>query len=61
VARSIATSTNSVAGVSTGRETQQGVTVDTSEWDRRYRDPELVWTAQPNRFLVEQVAACPAT
>jgi SAM-dependent methyltransferase len=33
--------------------------VDAAGWDRRYRDPELVWTAKPNRFLVEQVADLP--
>ena len=26
------------------------------DWDRRYEAAELVWTAQPNRFLVEEVA-----
>ena len=27
------------------------------EWDDRYRQRELVWTATPNRFLVSEVAA----
>jgi SAM-dependent methyltransferase len=26
------------------------------EWDRRYADSELLWTAQPNRFLVAEAA-----
>ena len=26
------------------------------EWNRRYEGTELVWTARPNRFLVEEVA-----
>ena len=28
-------------------------------WDRRYAERELVWTSQPNRFLVAEVAALP--
>jgi SAM-dependent methyltransferase len=28
---------------------------DSSEWDRRYADRELVWTSQANRFLVAEV------
>ncbi len=27
-----------------------------ADWDARYARDDLVWTAQPNRFLVEQVA-----
>jgi len=30
--------------------------VTSSHWDEKYRDEELIWTAQPNRFLVEEVA-----
>lgn len=30
--------------------------MDRSDWDRRYETTELVWTAEPNRFLVEEVA-----
>jgi SAM-dependent methyltransferase len=30
--------------------------VDREHWNRRYANSELVWTADPNRFLVEEVA-----
>ncbi|MGV9372996.1 class I SAM-dependent methyltransferase [Micromonospora tulbaghiae] len=31
--------------------------MDSSAWDERYASaPELVWTAEPNRFVVEEVA-----
>lgn len=30
------------------------------EWDRRYQGSELLWSATPNRFLVEQVTGLPA-
>lgn len=30
--------------------------MDRTDWDRRYESAELVWTAGPNRFLVEEVA-----
>ncbi|HEY5108535.1 MAG TPA: class I SAM-dependent methyltransferase [Acidimicrobiales bacterium] len=30
--------------------------MDRHDWDERYGGDDLVWTAQPNRFLVEQVA-----
>jgi SAM-dependent methyltransferase len=33
--------------------------MDAAEWDRRYADTDLVWSAGPNRFLVEQVADLP--
>ncbi|HET6690358.1 MAG TPA: class I SAM-dependent methyltransferase, partial [Miltoncostaeaceae bacterium] len=26
------------------------------DWDRRYAEPRLVWSAEPNRFLVEELA-----
>lgn len=29
------------------------------DWDRRYAESELVWSAEPNRFLVEEVQALP--
>jgi SAM-dependent methyltransferase len=28
---------------------------DSQEWDRRYASAELVWTAEPNRFVAEQL------
>ncbi len=34
--------------------------MDASAWDERYRGAELVWGAEPNRFLVEEVAGMPA-
>ena len=33
--------------------------VDSREWDQRYAGTELVWTAQPNRFVVEELQALP--
>jgi len=33
--------------------------VDSQEWDRRYAGAELVWTAEPNRFVVEELADVP--
>jgi SAM-dependent methyltransferase len=30
-------------------------TMEAEEWDRRYATSELVWTAQPNRFLVSEL------
>lgn len=30
--------------------------VDSQAWDRRYAGRELLWTSQPNRFLVEEAA-----
>ena len=29
--------------------------MDSQEWDRRYAGAELVWTAEPNRFVVEEL------
>jgi 2-polyprenyl-3-methyl-5-hydroxy-6-metoxy-1,4-benzoquinol methylase len=29
--------------------------MDSQEWDRRYAGRELVWTSDPNRFLVQEV------
>jgi hypothetical protein len=29
--------------------------MDAAEWDARYADTELLWTATANRFLVEEV------
>ncbi|MGL5928424.1 MAG: class I SAM-dependent methyltransferase [Dermatophilaceae bacterium] len=34
--------------------------MDAAAWDDRYADSELVWTAEPNRFVVEQVSPLPA-
>jgi len=30
--------------------------MDREEWNRLYEDKELVWSAEPNQFLVEEVA-----
>lgn len=30
--------------------------MDAQGWNRRYATSELIWTAEPNRFLVEEVA-----
>jgi SAM-dependent methyltransferase len=30
--------------------------MDAGDWDERYRSAELVWTAGPNRFVVERTA-----
>jgi SAM-dependent methyltransferase len=30
--------------------------VDAAAWDARYADTELLWSAEPNRFVVEQMA-----
>lgn len=30
--------------------------MDRNQWNERYRTAELVWTAEPNRFLVAEVA-----
>lgn len=30
--------------------------MDREEWDRRYLEKDLVWSAEPNRFLVEEAA-----
>jgi len=34
--------------------------VDSEHWNRRYASAELVWTAEPNRFLVAEVGTLPA-
>ena len=34
--------------------------MDSDVWNRRYADRELVWTSEPNRFLVAEAAALPA-
>jgi SAM-dependent methyltransferase len=31
--------------------------MDTASWDRRYEGRELIWTAEPNRFLVAETEA----
>ena len=33
--------------------------MDPRDWDERYRTDELVWRAEPNRFLVEEVEHIP--
>ena len=33
--------------------------MDHSAWDARYAGSELVWTAEPNRFLVQETAELP--
>jgi SAM-dependent methyltransferase len=33
--------------------------MDPRDWDERYRTDELVWRAEPNRFLVEEVEHMP--
>lgn len=34
--------------------------MDAAAWDERYSQKELVWTAEPNRFLVSEVASMAA-
>lgn len=31
--------------------------MDAADWDARYAGADLIWTAEPNRFLVEQTSA----
>jgi SAM-dependent methyltransferase len=33
--------------------------VDRNDWNRRYAQKELIWSAEPNRFLVEEIADLP--
>jgi SAM-dependent methyltransferase len=33
------------------------VPIDREHWNRRYSDPKLVWTSEPNRFLVAEVGS----
>jgi SAM-dependent methyltransferase len=33
--------------------------MEREDWDRRYRGTELVWTAQPNRFVVKELRGLP--
>ncbi len=33
--------------------------MDAAGWDERYGERELVWSAEPNRFVAEEVAAMP--
>lgn len=37
----------------------EGVPGDRELWDERYAATDLLWSAEPNRFLVEQVAGLP--
>lgn len=32
------------------------MTMDSHAWDRRYADPELLWTSEPSGFLVQEAA-----
>lgn len=34
--------------------------MDSADWDARYGGQELVWSAEPNRFLVQEVSGLPA-
>jgi SAM-dependent methyltransferase len=34
--------------------------MDAADWDARYAAAELIWTAEPNRWVVEALAARPA-
>lgn len=33
--------------------------MDRNDWNRRYAEQELLWSAEPNRFLVDEVASLP--
>jgi SAM-dependent methyltransferase len=33
--------------------------MDSQDWDRRYAERELVWSSEPNRFLVAEAATLP--
>ena len=33
--------------------------MDATSWDERYRTDELIWTAEPNRFVEEEATALP--
>jgi SAM-dependent methyltransferase len=33
--------------------------MEREDWDRRYGGTELIWTAQPNRFVVEELGELP--
>lgn len=33
--------------------------MDSSAWDRRYAAQELVWTAEPNRFVADELSGLP--
>jgi SAM-dependent methyltransferase len=33
--------------------------VNHQDWDKRYQEKEMVWSAAPNRFLVEEIAGTP--
>ncbi len=38
---------------------RHALTVDRNDWNLRYSGAELVWTAEPNRFLVAEAADLP--
>jgi SAM-dependent methyltransferase len=31
--------------------------IDSDHWNRRYSDPQLIWTSEPNRFLVAEAGS----
>ena len=33
--------------------------MDRTDWDRRYAEKELIWSAEPNRFLLEELSDLP--
>ena len=35
--------------------------MDSEDWNQRYAGKELIWTAEPNRFLVEETASLAPT
>jgi SAM-dependent methyltransferase len=40
-------------------EAEGGETLDSRQWDERYRGDELVWSSTPNQFLVTEVDGLP--
>jgi SAM-dependent methyltransferase len=41
------------------RVARDHVQMDRETWDERYRGKELIWTAQPNRFMAAEIAGLP--
>jgi SAM-dependent methyltransferase len=39
--------------------TRDHAQIDREAWDKRYEGKELIWTAQPNRFMAAETAALP--
>lgn len=48
-----------VVKVANGGAGYHAMCMDRQDWDDRYRTEELIWRAEPNRFLVEEVAGLP--